>query len=75
MKPQPSWQIRRSGIAQRDGSQRWDHAYQLLLRWATTSMGVGPSLASSLDPEENRYDGSGLVCSSLHQSATPATDH
>ncbi len=34
MKSKPSWQVRRTGITQRDGRRRWDEAYQLLLHWA-----------------------------------------
>jgi hypothetical protein len=75
MPSKPSWQIRRSGIAQRDGYKRWDQAYQLLLCWATTSTDVGPPPAPISDPEEKPYDGSSLVCSGLHQPTTPATDH
>src|SRR5262245_52875146 len=73
MPPKPSWQIRRSGVAQRDGSQRWDDAYQLLL-------GSAPASASGLAPmpvatsEENPYDGSSALCARLDQSATTAPD-
>jgi hypothetical protein len=31
------WQVRRTAVAVANGQQRWDHAYQLLVRWATTS--------------------------------------
>ena len=33
----PSWQIKRSGVAQHGGSHRWDDAYQLLLHWVTAA--------------------------------------
>src|ERR671934_5268 len=32
-----TWQIRRETIEQPDGQIRWDHAYQLLLRWTATA--------------------------------------
>lgn len=31
------WQARRTAITAPDGRQRWDQAYQLLLRWAMTA--------------------------------------
>jgi hypothetical protein len=34
---QRQWQVRRTTVAAANGQQRWDHAYQLLVRWATTS--------------------------------------
>ena len=43
MRSKPFWQIRRNGVAQGNGSQQWDDAYQLLLRWATASE-AGPPL-------------------------------
>jgi hypothetical protein len=43
----PSWQIKRSGVAQHDGSHRWDDAYQLLLRWVTAAEVAPPPLPVS----------------------------
>jgi site-specific DNA recombinase len=34
---QRTWHVRRTGVPTAIGQQRWDRAYQLLLRWATTS--------------------------------------
>ena len=73
MPPKPSWQIRRSGVAQRDGSQRWDDAYQLLLGWATASASGLPPMPVS-PSEETPDDGSSTLCASLDQSATTAPD-
>jgi hypothetical protein len=36
MRRQRTWRVRRTGVAMAAGQQRWDRAYQLLLRWATT---------------------------------------
>jgi hypothetical protein len=30
------WHLRRTGVPTATGQQRWDRAYQLLLRWAVT---------------------------------------
>ncbi len=30
---QRMWQVRRTGVPMASGQQRWDRAYQLLLRW------------------------------------------
>jgi hypothetical protein len=73
MKPKPSWQIRRSGVTQRDGSQRWDQAYQLLLRWASASEAGTPE-TPIYTTEEEPHDGSGSLCPSLHQTATTVAD-
>jgi hypothetical protein len=32
----PTWHVRRTGAETPTGQQRWDQAYQLLLRWAMT---------------------------------------
>jgi hypothetical protein len=73
MKPKPSWQIRRSGVTQRDGSQRWDQAYQQLLRWASASEAGTPGMPV-YTTEEEPYDGSSSLCPSLHQPTTTAAD-
>ena len=50
MRRQRTWRVRRTGVAMATGQQRWDRAYQLLLRWATTSPSVPaePSALSTL---------------------------
>ena len=72
MKSKPSWQVRRTGIAQRDGRRRWDEAYQLLLRWAVETEGGG--LSTLAHPIEEEPHGSGPLCTSLNQPATAAAD-
>ena len=72
MKSKPSWQVRRTGIAQRDGSRRWDEASQLLLPWTVETEGGGLSpLVPSL---EEAPHGSGPLCPRLTQPATAAAD-
>ena len=34
MRQQRTWHVRRTGVPTATGQQRWDRAYQLLLRWA-----------------------------------------
>lgn len=72
MKSKPSWQVRRTGIAQRDGSRRWDEAYQRLLHWVVKTEGGG--LSTLPHPLEEEPHGSGLICPRLNQSATAAAD-
>ena len=45
MRRQRAWHVRRTGVPTATGQQRWDRAYQLLLRWA---------MASPLDPAGSR---------------------
>jgi hypothetical protein len=72
MKSKPSWQVRRTGIAQRDGSRRWDETYQLLLHWVVKTEGGG--LSTLTHPLEEEPHGSGPICPRLNQSATAAAD-
>jgi hypothetical protein len=72
MKSKPSWQVRRTGIAQRDGNRRWDEAYQLLLHWVVKTEGGG--LSTLTHPLEEEPHGSGPICPRLNQSATAAAD-
>lgn len=37
MRQQRTWHVRRTGVPMATGQQRWDRAYQLLLRWAAAS--------------------------------------
>ena len=72
MKSKPSWQVRRTGITQRDGRRRWDEAYQLLLHWAVET--EGGCLSVFVPPLEEEPHGSGPVCPRLNQPATAAAD-
>jgi hypothetical protein len=72
MKSKPSWQVRRTGITLRDGSRRWDEAYQLLLHWPVETEGGGRStLVPSLEEESH---GSGPLGPRLPQPTTAAAD-
>ncbi len=52
MRRQRTWHVRRTGVPMETGQQRWDHVYQLLLRWAmTTPERQATSPAAFLPPE------------------------
>ena len=55
MRQRRSWRVQRTGVMAPTGQQRWDQAYQLLLRWATTDQAApaGSPVAVSL-PEMSR---------------------
>ena len=72
MKSKPSWQVRRTGIAQRDGRRRWDEAYQLLLHWAVET--EGGDLSTLAHPLEEEPHGSSSLCPRLNQPTTAAAD-
>jgi uncharacterized protein (UPF0548 family) len=67
------WQIRRRLQAMPDGQQRWDRAYQALLRWTepTTVLSVA---TSKREKGEVRHACSG-VRPGLHAAASPSADH
>lgn len=67
------WQIRRHLLATADGQQRWDRAYQALLRW-TGPAAVQTVTTSERETGEVRDAGSG-VCTGLHTTAGSSTDH
>jgi hypothetical protein len=72
MKSKPSWQVRRTGTTLRDGSRRWDDAYQLLLHWAVETEEGG--LSTLGPPLEEEPHGSGRICPRLNQPTTAAAD-
>lgn len=57
MRRQRTWRARRTGVAMATGQQRWDRAYQLLLRWAMTSPSVAaePPVLSTLREVPHAY--------------------
>lgn len=57
MRRQRTWHARRTGVAMATGQQRWDRAYQLLLRSATTSPSVAaePPVLSTLREVPHAY--------------------
>ena len=67
------WQIRRQLLAIPDGQQRWDRAYQALLRWTEPATAV-PVTMSERAREEVQHACSG-VRAGVHAAAGPSTDH
>ena len=72
MKPQPHWQVCRSGLARPDGARRWDLAYQFLLHWAMEAeAGTVPASLPQLQEEPH---GNCALCPGLDKSPTADPD-
>jgi hypothetical protein len=67
------WQIQRRLLATPDGQQRWDRAYQALLRWTEPAILVSMT-TSERGKGEVGHARSG-VRAGLHAAAGPSTDH
>ncbi len=48
---QRAWHVQRSGVAIATGQQRWDRAYQLLLRWTAEPPTTSRTAAFPILPE------------------------
>jgi site-specific DNA recombinase len=59
-----TFEVRRETSEQPDGQDRWDQAYQLLLRWAATSVVA----------KEGAADASGVVRARIHRPAATGPD-
>jgi hypothetical protein len=59
------WRVRRGTVERQDARQRWDRAYQSILRWTLES---GPTSGPSANGEEEYHAGS-----SLHPGFDPGT--
>ena len=57
---QRTWRVRRSGVQVATGQQRWDRAYQLLLRWAATDPPASAEAPAPLIPPETSHARSDL---------------
>lgn len=66
------WQVHRTVAEFYDGQLRWDHTYQLLLRWMMDqSVGQAPTRLISQEIEhENRP-----LCPSIDQSSNAESKH
>ena len=62
-----TWQVRRETSEQPDGQDRWDRAYQLVLRWAAPSVSAGAGSARAAQEQEGAPDASGVVCAGVHR--------
>ncbi len=65
------WTIRRHGVVTADAQQRWDQAYQRLVRWSTTAglQETGSAPAGASRQEENHEDC--YVCTGLDPTTSP----
>jgi hypothetical protein len=70
------WKVRREFKAYPDGEQRWDRAYQHLLKWTlTTQPPANVTRRSNSQPlQEVDHAGSSL-CASFDTAPGAATDH
>jgi hypothetical protein len=64
------WRMRRQTILHPDGQQRWDQAYQHLLRWTQPSP-MEPDLAGPSSTQEVSRDS---ACRHLRPCLDPASD-
>jgi hypothetical protein len=64
------WHVRREAMGRPDARQRWDRAYQSILRWSFENE---RARAQSANGEEEYYE-SGGVCSGLDLSAGQTRD-
>ena len=66
------WQVHRTVAEYSDGQLRWDHTYQLLLRWMMEpSVGQRPT---ELPSQENDHEDC-PVCPSIDQSSNAKPKH
>jgi hypothetical protein len=68
------WQIQRRLQATPDGQQRWDRAYQALLRWTEPATVTSVTTSEHGRGEVVRHVRSG-VCASVYAAAGPSADH
>jgi len=72
------WRVRRTVSAQDAGQQRWDLAYQCLLRWLEDDSGP-PFRETDVDvkdgDEKETQHGCRLVCAGLNPTTATDPDH
>jgi hypothetical protein len=64
------WRVRRETVKRTDASERWDRAYQSILRWSLES---GSTSGPSANGEEEYHAGSG-ICPGLDPRTGKAPD-
>jgi len=70
------WTIRRAGTETVDAHQRWDRAYQCLLRWGYLGW-AEQSAGVALDHEfgQEVRDARGGICAGIESEPGSGTDH
>lgn len=71
---QHQWQIHRTPVATTNGQQRWDQAYQLLLRWAQTNSSPAGLVIPSAPSDQEVFHASSYLCTGLDITSSPAPD-
>lgn len=66
------WHVHREAVELPDARQRWDQAYQAILRWSLENEQARAPSANANGKEE--YHESGGICSGLDLSAGQAPD-
>jgi hypothetical protein len=68
------WKIRRHLIEAPDALQRWDRAYQSLLRWSIPPVPKPAEENSAVVQHKEGYDEPCDVCSGIHTSSSTDAD-
>lgn len=68
------WQINRTTVAQANGQQRWDQAYQLLLRWAQAHPPAAATPLPAPPSQEVSHASSGVRTGVDEPSSSAADD-
>lgn len=71
---QRQWQIQRTLVETPNGQQRWDQAYQLLLRWAQVNPLPAVSSSPPAPPNQEECHASSRLCTRLDVASSPASD-
>ena len=73
MKPK-RWKVYRCAVEREDGQQRWDEAYQFLLRCMVENCEKSLD-EKSREEEQAGQSGSSTLCPCLNNTATTGSDH
>ena len=69
------WHVRREAVERPDARQRWDRAYQAILRWSLENeRSHEQAPAPGVNGKEEEYHESGGICTGLDLSAGQARD-
>ena len=69
------WRIRRTTVMQVNGQQRWDQAYQNLLRWTCPTPDPRSQTGPASPPTQEASHASSDLCAGVNLSSSAGTDH